>query len=171
MARSSKRGGGTTAAALLPLACLLLVAVAPEQAAAAPSRQQAGPIGVAHANPTAAPSELHERATLAAGADAAARAAVSLEQPLEALMKPRHHGHNGTHDEHKPLWPMDSSDALAVVLAAIVAFVAAGAGIGGGGILLPIFVLICKFEVRHAVALSECWVAAGSAHGQRGRSR
>jgi len=77
-------------------------------------------------------------------------------------MKPRHHGHNGTHDEHKPLWPMDSSDALAVVLAAIVAFVAAGAGIGGGGILLPIFVLICKFEVRHAVALSNVTVLGAS---------
>lgn len=67
------------------------------------------------------------------------------------------------HYRHKPLFPMDTSDMVALSLTAVVAFVAAGAGIGGGGILLPIFVLICKFKVHQAVALSE-WCSAACMH-------
>jgi len=39
-------------------------------------------------------------------------------------------------------------------IAAIVTFVAAGAGIGGGGVLLPVYTMIGGFHMRSAVALS-----------------
>lgn len=40
---------------------------------------------------------------------------------------------------HKALWPLDSRDWWAFGIASIAVFVAAGGGIGGGGVLVPLF--------------------------------
>jgi hypothetical protein len=44
--------------------------------------------------------------------------------------------------EHKPLRPLNWRDILTVIFAAISAFIAASAGLGGGGVLVPLFLLI-----------------------------
>ncbi len=58
-------------------------------------------------------------------------------------------------EDHATLLPLCQADVLTLALVAIVSFVAAGAGIGGGGVLLPIFVLLARFPMHNAVALSE----------------
>ena len=40
---------------------------------------------------------------------------------------------------HKPLWPLDSRDWWTLGIATLAIFVAAGGGIGGGGILVPLY--------------------------------
>lgn len=40
---------------------------------------------------------------------------------------------------HKPLWPLDSRDWLTFAVAAFAIFIAAGGGIGGGGVLVPLY--------------------------------
>lgn len=44
--------------------------------------------------------------------------------------------------DHKPLWPLNWRDILTVFFGAISAFIAASAGLGGGGVLVPLFLLI-----------------------------
>lgn len=44
-------------------------------------------------------------------------------------------------DSHKPLFPLNYRDGLALVFASVALFVAAGGGIGGGGVLVPLFIL------------------------------
>lgn len=44
--------------------------------------------------------------------------------------------------KHKALWPLSSTDFWAFGLAAVAIFIAAGGGIGGGGILVPLFASI-----------------------------
>lgn len=44
--------------------------------------------------------------------------------------------------KHKALWPLSSRDIWAFALAAVAIFIAAGGGIGGGGILVPLFASI-----------------------------
>jgi len=56
--------------------------------------------------------------------------------------------------DHKDLFPMDSNDAAGLVLGAIGLIIAAGGGIGGGGILVPLFILVMKFKAKHAIPLS-----------------
>ncbi len=40
---------------------------------------------------------------------------------------------------HKPLWPFDSRDLWTLGIATLAIFVAAGGGIGGGGVLVPLY--------------------------------
>ncbi len=40
---------------------------------------------------------------------------------------------------HKPLWPLDSRDWWTLGIATLAIFVAAGGGIGGGGVLVPLY--------------------------------
>ena len=44
-----------------------------------------------------------------------------------------------TPGKHKALWPLDSRDWWAFGTAVVAIFVAAGGGIGGGGVLVPLF--------------------------------
>ena len=46
----------------------------------------------------------------------------------------------GTKDSHKPLLPFDGHDIFVLIMTCIITFVAAGAGVGGGGVLLPLFI-------------------------------
>lgn len=68
------------------------------------------------------------------------------------------------HDEHwhKPLFPLDSSDYLGFMLSSLGLMIAAGGGIGGGGILVPLYVLILGFSPKFAIPLSNITVFGGA---------
>jgi uncharacterized membrane protein YfcA len=65
-------------------------------------------------------------------------------------------------DEHKVLFPLDSSDYAGVICAVLGLMIAAGGGIGGGGILVPIFILVMGFSPKHAIPLSNVTVFGGA---------
>lgn len=76
-----------------------------------------------------------------------------------------HHEHVHKHvfeESHKPLWPLDSSDYAGLGFTIIGLMIAAGGGIGGGGILVPIFILVMGFTPKHAIPLSNITVFAGA---------
>ena len=66
--------------------------------------------------------------------------------------------HADTQDEmfayHKVLFPPDTADVLCFAVAAAGLIVAASGGIGGGGILVPLYTIFLRFRPKHAVALS-----------------
>jgi hypothetical protein len=55
---------------------------------------------------------------------------------------------------HKDLFPLSRADVIGLVLAVVGLMLAAGGGIGGGGILVPLYVLIFRFSPKLAVPLS-----------------
>jgi uncharacterized membrane protein YfcA len=63
---------------------------------------------------------------------------------------------------HKPLWPLSSRDVAGFVLAMLGLLIAAGGGIGGGGILVPIYILVWNFTPKHAIPLSNITVFGGA---------
>jgi len=79
-----------------------------------------------------------------------------------------HHGeHHQVHkhvfeEVHKPLLPLDNSDQVGFVLTVWGLMIAAGGGIGGGGILVPIYILIMGFTPKHAIPLSNITVLGGA---------
>jgi hypothetical protein len=57
----------------------------------------------------------------------------------------RHHVHKPVYEEnHPPLFPLSNSDRLGFALAILGLMIAAGGGIGGGGIIVPIYVLVSR---------------------------
>eukprot|EP00929_Paragymnodinium_shiwhaense_P025280 TRINITY_DN15335_c0_g3_i1.p1 TRINITY_DN15335_c0_g3~~TRINITY_DN15335_c0_g3_i1.p1 ORF type:complete len:595 (-),score=94.46 TRINITY_DN15335_c0_g3_i1:112-1896(-) len=66
-------------------------------------------------------------------------------------------------DYHKEVWPLDwNQDGATLIIASIGLIIAASGGIGGGGILVPIFMLVLKFRPKHAVALSNFTIFGGA---------
>ncbi|CAK9086637.1 Sulfite exporter TauE/SafE family protein 1 [Durusdinium trenchii] len=63
---------------------------------------------------------------------------------------------------HKELLPLDISDFLCFFVAGTSQILAAGGGVGGGGILVPLYMLFLRFRPRHAVALSNITVLGGA---------
>lgn len=63
---------------------------------------------------------------------------------------------------HKPLLPLGPRDSLGLVAAALAILLASGSGIGGGGLLVPIFLLVLGFGTRDAVALSNLTILGSS---------
>jgi uncharacterized membrane protein YfcA len=63
---------------------------------------------------------------------------------------------------HKELWPLDVSDVMGFLLAMLGLIIAAGGGIGGGGILVPIYILVWNFSPKFAVPLSNITVFGGA---------
>lgn len=63
---------------------------------------------------------------------------------------------------HKALLPPDRMDWITVGFSAIGLLIAAGGGIGGGGILVPLYMLCLKFRPKHAIALSNFTILGGS---------
>lgn len=59
---------------------------------------------------------------------------------------------------HKPFWPLNSDDLFAMLLCMLGLMIAACGGIGGGGFIVPIYLLIMKFSTKHAVALSNATI-------------
>ena len=64
--------------------------------------------------------------------------------------------------DHKLLMPLDSWDISSFCLASLGLMVAAGGGIGGGGILVPIYSLILHFSPKYAIPLSNISVFGGA---------
>eukprot|EP00548_Thalassiothrix_antarctica_P005906 CAMPEP_0194149082 /NCGR_PEP_ID=MMETSP0152-20130528/36167_1 /TAXON_ID=1049557 /ORGANISM="Thalassiothrix antarctica, Strain L6-D1" /LENGTH=588 /DNA_ID=CAMNT_0038851031 /DNA_START=244 /DNA_END=2010 /DNA_ORIENTATION=+ len=61
-----------------------------------------------------------------------------------------------------PLTPLQSSDYVGFFCATIGLMIAAGGGIGGGGILVPIYILVMGFSPKHAIPLSNITVFGGA---------
>lgn len=63
-------------------------------------------------------------------------------------------GSSSKKKHHKHLLPLDQTDKLGFFFATLGLMIAAGGGIGGGGVLVPIYILIMKFSPKHAVSFS-----------------
>jgi len=86
----------------------------------------------------------------------------STERFLDGEMH-REHVHKHVFEEaHKPLLPLDTSDQIGLVFAIGGLMIAAGGGIGGGGILVPIYILVMGFSPKHAIPLSNITVLGGA---------
>lgn len=66
------------------------------------------------------------------------------------------------HAWHKPLHPIDGWDMAGVGLACIGLMIAAAGGIGGGGILVPLYILVLHFHPKHAIPLSNITIFGGA---------
>jgi uncharacterized membrane protein YfcA len=64
--------------------------------------------------------------------------------------------------QHKALFPLDSSDVWGFGFASFALMIAAGGGIGGGGMLVPIYILVMGFTPKYAIPLSNVTVLGGS---------
>jgi uncharacterized membrane protein YfcA len=64
--------------------------------------------------------------------------------------------------DHPPLFPPRASDAFGFLCASIGLVLAAGGGIGGGGILVPVYVLVLGFPPKLAIPLSNVTVLGGA---------
>jgi uncharacterized membrane protein YfcA len=68
-----------------------------------------------------------------------------------------HHIH-----EQESLFPLELSDYFGFLLCLLGLMLAAGGGIGGGGILIPIYILVMGFSPKHAIPLSSVTVLGGA---------
>ena len=64
--------------------------------------------------------------------------------------------------DHKPLYPMNNSDYFGIALICVGLMIAASGGIGGGGIVVPLLILILGFQPKHAIALSNFTILGSS---------
>ena len=69
---------------------------------------------------------------------------------------------NNHPSDHDSLIPLQISDVVGFLCAALGLIIAAGGGIGGGGILVPIYILILGFLPKHAIPLSNVTVFGGA---------
>ena len=77
-------------------------------------------------------------------------------------------GHNDDCVDHK--WcemseltsNFDFSTIATIIAIFVGAFIAAGGGLGGGGIFVPVFILLLKFDAKSAAALSQATIFGGS---------
>eukprot|EP01032_Pedospumella_encystans_P012062 gene12062-13980_t len=67
-----------------------------------------------------------------------------------------------SYQQHKDLFPMDSSDFWGTLTVTLGLLVAAAGGIGGGGILVPLLILIFNFSPKFAVPLSNFTIVGSS---------
>lgn len=67
------------------------------------------------------------------------------------------------HNVSKPtLFPLRLSDYIGLIFAILGLMLSAGGGIGGGGILVPIYILVMGFAPRYAIPLSNVTVVGGA---------
>jgi len=66
---------------------------------------------------------------------------------------------------HKRLFPLSSADVEAMVLGFFATALAASGGIGGGGLLVPLFILVEDFEADLASPLSSATITGGAIVG------
>mmetsp|Transcript_32985 Transcript_32985/g.60411 ORF Transcript_32985/g.60411 Transcript_32985/m.60411 type:complete len:491 (+) Transcript_32985:69-1541(+) len=67
-----------------------------------------------------------------------------------------------TFSYHKGLLPLDGKDVLCFSLAVVGLIIAAGGGIGGGGILVPLYMLLLGFRPKHGIALANLTILGGA---------
>jgi uncharacterized membrane protein YfcA len=65
-------------------------------------------------------------------------------------------------EEHEPLFPLTHTDYVGLTCATVGLMIAAGGGVGGGGILVPIYILVMGFSPKHAIPLSNVTVFGGA---------
>ena len=65
-------------------------------------------------------------------------------------------------EDHAPLFPLTTSDYVGFACATVGLLIAAGGGVGGGGILVPIYILVMGFSPKHAIPLSNVTVFGGA---------
>jgi uncharacterized membrane protein YfcA len=65
-------------------------------------------------------------------------------------------------EDHEPLFPLSNNDYIGFGCAIVGLVIAAGGGIGGGGLLVPIYVLVMGFSPKHAIPLSNITVFGGA---------
>ena len=63
---------------------------------------------------------------------------------------------------HKPLHPLSTNDIVGFSCAIFGLIIAGGGGIGGGGILVPIYILVLGFSPKHAIPLANVTVFGGA---------
>jgi len=63
---------------------------------------------------------------------------------------------------HKSLFPMDTYDFAGFIFIFVMGAIAAGGGIGGGGIFVPILILVMGFNIKGAIPLSSICIMGGS---------
>lgn len=63
---------------------------------------------------------------------------------------------------HKDLLPFDSSDYWGTLFVTLGLLIAASGGIGGGGMLVPLLILVYGFSPKHAIALSNFCIVGSS---------
>ena len=63
---------------------------------------------------------------------------------------------------HKDLFPLDASDYWGTFFVFLGLMVAASGGVGGGGILVPLFILVYQFQPKYAVAMSNFTIVGSS---------
>lgn len=80
----------------------------------------------------------------------------------QALNMMRYLQETYTYDDHAALFPLTSNDYTGFVCAILGLMVAAGGGIGGGGILVPIYILVMGFPPKNAIPLSNITVFGGA---------
>ena len=61
-------------------------------------------------------------------------------------------------DDHKDLTPLEWTDVGGITLLGLVTLIAAGGGIGGGGVLVPILILVMNFSMKAAIPLSSATI-------------
>jgi len=65
--------------------------------------------------------------------------------------------------EMKPLMHSFQTETVLTIIAIFVgAFIAAGGGLGGGGIFVPVYIILLRFDAKSAAALSQATIFGGS---------
>lgn len=72
------------------------------------------------------------------------------------------HKLSGMFSYHKDLLPLDAMDWFTFAFSVMGLIIAAGGGIGGGGILVPLYMILLQFRPKHAIALSNFTILGGS---------
>uniref|UniRef100_A0A6B2L3R1 Uncharacterized protein n=1 Tax=Arcella intermedia TaxID=1963864 RepID=A0A6B2L3R1_9EUKA len=62
----------------------------------------------------------------------------------------------------KPLWPLDWHDYVSFFILFLGGSIAAGGGIGGGGVFIPVLILLGGFRMRDAIPLSNVMIGGSS---------
>lgn len=63
---------------------------------------------------------------------------------------------------HKAFWPLNSQDYFGICASGLGLMVAAGGGIGGGGVIVPLYILLLGFNPKHAIPLSNVTILGGA---------
>jgi Sulfite exporter TauE/SafE len=63
---------------------------------------------------------------------------------------------------HKDLFPLDHSDVVGTLMIGLGLMIAASGGVGGGGILVPLLIIVLGFHPKYAIPLSNFTILGSS---------